>query len=131
MINLVIVRGPSGSGKSTFVDMNFMLHKHYEADQYFDLHGEYAYDPERIRDAQKWCQWRTEQSLMRGHHVAVSNTFCRLWEMAPYIEMSEKYGCLLSVYRCAARYNNTHGVPTDIVERQRQRMEDYKGEYLV
>lgn len=117
---LVLIRGLPGSGKSTmankFVAQGF---KHYEADMFFTVDGVYAYDASRIRDAHAWCQRMTRQALNEGRRVVVSNTFTRLQEMEPYRGMSER----IRIVEARGRWQNTHGVPEEMVRRMARRWE--------
>ena len=92
---------------------------HFEADMYFTVDGVYAYDPARIQDAHDWCQRMTRQALRDGQRVVVSNTFTRLHEMTPYRGMVNE----IRVAEARGRWQNTHGVPAEMVERMAQRWE--------
>lgn len=117
---LVLIRGLPGSGKSTMArEMVADGFTHFEADMFFMVDGAYAYDASRIRDAHAWCQRMTRQALKEGRRVVVSNTFTRLQEMEPYRGMSEK----IRVVEARGRWQNTHGVPEEMVRRMAQRWE--------
>ena len=92
---------------------------HFEADMFFTVDGVYAYDPARIQDAHDWCQRMTRQALRDGQRVAVSNTFTRLQEMTPYRGMVNE----IRVVEALGRWQNTHGVPAEMVDRMAQRWE--------
>lgn len=89
---LYIYRGLPGSGKSTRAKHNYDVEFRFEADDYFTIKlnwtnfGTYWFDPAKLQDAHKYCQWRTSQAINRGYNVAVANTFTQLWEMKPYLE---------------------------------------------
>ena len=117
---LVLIRGLPGSGKSTMArEMVADGFVHFEADMFFTVDGVYAYDPARIQDAQDWCQRMTRQALRDGQRVVVSNTFTRLQEMTPYRGMVNE----IRVVEALGRWQNTHGVPAEMVDRMAQRWE--------
>lgn len=94
-MELVLIRGLPGSGKSTMARA-MTTHEHYEADMFFtDASGAYNYDREKIKDAHEWCQRETFKALANGKRAVVSNTFTRLFEMEPYIEMARTFGITL------------------------------------
>ena len=117
---LVLIRGLPGSGKSTMAqEMVANGFVHFEADMYFTVDGVYAYDSARIQDAHAWCQRMTRQALQEGRRVVVSNTFTRLQELKPYQGMVNE----IRVVEARGRWQNTHGVPAEMVERMAQRWE--------
>ena len=117
---LVLIRGLPGSGKSTMAkEFARNGYAHFEADMYFVRDGKYQYDSSQIRDAHAWCQRMTRLALARGKSVVVSNTFTQLREMAPYRSMSRQ----VRVIEATGRWQNTHGVPAEMLERMAQRWE--------
>ena len=129
--NLVIVRGVPGSGKTSFAKTNFGLHILCEADQYFERDGQYKFDFKQLRNAHEYCQERARIWLEGGSDVVVCNTFTRLWEMKPYLDMAKLYRANLRVYRAMGEWDNVHGVPKETVDKMRERFEDYPGEILI
>ena len=117
---LVLIRGLPGSGKSTLakamVEDGF---EHFEADMYFTVDGVYTHDPARIRDAHAWCQRMTQEALLKGRRVVVSNTFTKNWEMVAYRGMTSN----LRVLEARGRWPNIHGVPAHVVEMMARRWE--------
>lgn len=133
MTKLILIRGTSGSGKSTLARW---YHQRYEdsvwleADMYFHHGNGYRFDPTKLREAHDWCQTTARVMLQQGHDVIVSNTFTRIWEMQPYLDMAHDLGVPVTVYRMDQQFENTHGVPETVVSTQRERFEDYNGEVL-
>lgn len=122
MPKLTPIRGLPGSGKSTMAREIVVATyaKHYEADAFFMDRGVYRFDPAKLPAAHKWCQSMTLDALKEGHDVVVANTFTRLWEMQPYMEM----GFPIEVIVARGNWPNVHGVPVEAIERMRARWED-------
>lgn len=117
---LVLIRGLPGSGKSTTAKVLALIgYEHYEADMFFVRDGRYSYDASRIREAHAWCQAATRRALATGKHVVVSNTFTRLVELAPYLDMSKR----VRVIEAQGRWMNVHDVPHHTIARMAQRWE--------
>lgn len=127
-MTLILVRGIPGSGKSTFAegvkyDEGYI---HLEADMYFIRDdGTYRWDPSKVKEAHQWCQDTTRILLNNDYDVVVSNTFTRLWEMRPYLEMTND----VHVVRMLGQYGNIHNVPEEKVKEMKDRFEDYDGEH--
>lgn len=120
---LVLVRGLPGSGKSSFADsLTLIGYKKFEADMFFEIDGEYVFDGSRIRDAHHWCQKMTQQSLLMGENVVVSNTFTRLSEMAPYMGMQAGS---IRVIETIGTWPNTHGVSPQKLQMMADRWESF------
>lgn len=124
---LYLIRGVSGSGKSTFaqhlVDSGVVSYK-FEADDYFlDEEDNYNFDAEKLHLAHKQCQEETEWALGNGRDVVVSNTSTTEKEVKIYQDIAEKTNSNF-VSIIVENRNDTesvHGVPDDVLERQRVR----------
>lgn len=123
-MKLVLIRGIPGSGKTTeamkFVKAGFA---HCEADHFFETPNGYEFDPQKIAEAHRHCQDTASMLLRVGRDVVVSNTFSRLWEMAPYVQMADRYGAELEVIEMTGRFQNVHGVPDEAIQRMIDRWE--------
>lgn len=120
MVEIVLIRGLPGSGKSTLAKKYFADHAHFEADMYFvDHEGVYRYQQARISKAHEWCQQQVLISLKQGRNVVVTNTFTRLFEMAPYLRMGYPTTTIIA----CGNYKNLHGVPEPVIEKMRKRFE--------
>lgn len=126
---LLLVRGVPGSGKTSFVREHYPNMIHIEADMFFDMYNGGQFDPAKLKEAHAWCQKKARWHLSYEEDVAVSNTFTRLWEMQPYIDMVSPQHLL--VVRMSGNYQNRHGVPDTTVQKMKRRMEDYPGEVLM
>lgn len=133
---VVIMRGPSGSGKSTWITQNFLGKASYtvcSADDYFRIGGEYRFDAKKLKEAHEYCKRSFSMSLLCEtlQYVFVDNTNTRAWEFLPYIAEATKNGNPVLVVRLKTTFQNDKGVPQDVVERQRERMEDWSGELVI
>lgn len=136
MKKLILVRGPSGSGKTTYArtlvppgfdEADCMV----AADDYMvDADGVYDFDPSRLKEAHGKAQARVKELLMleSAPVIIAHNTFVKLWEMRPYLDMAKEYGYDVHVHRMTKRYGNVHDVPESVVDRHHREMEDYAGE---
>lgn len=133
MPTLYIIRGASGSGKTTYAQWlqdEGRIYDYHEADRYFQnpfLGTPYKFDPSKLKDAHAWCQKCVENDMKLYRHVAVSNTFTKLWEMEHYIKLAKKYGYDIIVKHMTGEYQNVHGVPSEKVQSMRDGYE--KSEY--
>lgn len=118
MAHLTIIRGLPGSGKSTFAKR--MGCAHFEADMWMvDDEGAYAFDAGRLGFCHSECLKAVKDSLESGNDVVVSNTFTRIWEMQPYIDLGHPYTVIMML----GDYQNVHGVPKETIDHMRGRWE--------
>ena len=125
MKDLILVRGVSGAGKTTLAEL--IADHVFSADDYFyDLEGNYDFDPSRLRDAHMYCEERTECEMERGTTpIAVANTFTRKWEMDAYFKLAERYGYRVSTVIVENRHGgkSVHGVPDTTIDKMKTRFE--------
>lgn len=132
---LYLVRGCSGSGKTTLAKklLKIIDAKHFEADMFFmDKEDNYNFNPSKLKQAHTWCRESAHEALKMGSNVIVSNTFTRIWEMQPYLDLfndKELVDVNVVVITCTGEYDNVHDVPESVVQNMRNRWEAYKGEY--
>ena len=122
MPTLKIIRGASGSGKTTLAQN---LGDYFEADMFFIKDGKYKFDFRKLKEAHKWCQEVVENRMMFGESVVVSNTFTKIWEMQPYLDMADRYGFDIQIIHCQGKFKNVHGVPEEKVQQMRDNFEPY------
>ena len=98
-MTLYLIRGIPGAGKTTFADELSIFASHFydtpvhcfEADDYFyDIEGNYNYDPSKIKEAHEECFRQTKFLLTEGRDVIVSNTLTTEWEVAKYEELAKE-----------------------------------------
>lgn len=89
---------------------------------------EYIFDGSKIKEAHIWCQDITRASLKKYQHCTciVSNTFTRIWEMKPYIDMAKEFGAKLTVITCEGQHGNVHNVPPEKIQEMKARWEKYE-----
>ena len=125
-IDLLLIRGLPGSGKSTFalnMVTSFKYSRIFEADQYFIAHGEYKFDASKLGEAHYQCQINTKNALEQGLFVMVANTFTKRSELEPYYDIAEGLNKTVSEIICTGDYGSIHGVPSEVIEKMRNRFE--------
>jgi hypothetical protein len=128
---LYIIRGLPGSGKSTEAKRIMAeapdKFKHYEADDFFTnpTTGEYVFNASKLHLAHSLCLQLTENTLMLGFNVIVSNTFSTLSEILPYTYIASKTRARLDVRQMNNTFQNIHNVPTATIEKMKARWENF------
>ena len=121
---LYLIRGLPGSGKSTLAHaMATPLKAIWVESDFFmiDKTGNYSFQPHRLEEVHKKLQQDVERYLEMGIPIIVSNTFTRLWELMPYLEL----GYATTVIWCQKRFQNVHGVPESVIKRMEERWERF------
>lgn len=122
--HLTIVRGLPGSGKSTYAKT--LKQPHFEADMFFENeNGEYIFQSHKVPDAHKWCQNQVFDSLNAGKDTVVSNTFCKFWEVKPYVKFCERFNHTFSFVICEGNYGSIHNVPSETYEKMMQNWQEF------
>lgn len=125
---MIIVRGLPGSGKSTKAKELITAEdvKHFEADMFHTIDGEYCFDIKNISDAHKWCQAQTAFWLNRNYTVVVSNTFTTLNEIEKYLDIADQYDTEVEYIEMKETYGNIHNVPQEVLDKMESRWEELK-----
>lgn len=125
MSRLIIIRGLPGSGKSTLAQklLAVAVDRHYEADQYFIVEGEYKFDASKLGRAHEWCQERTRSALRDGKSVVVTNTFTTVKELRPYFAMAQEFGIVPQVIVAQNDFGSVHNVPAETLAKMRERFQ--------
>lgn len=128
-VELLLIRGLPGSGKTTIAKKYAQAgYIHCEADQYFEINGEYRFDGTKLRAAHDDCLRSAIAAMNEGCPVVVANTFTRRWEMEPYLKAAKKRGINVRIVEATGNWSNVRGVPADAVERMRARWESIEEE---
>jgi len=126
MKTLYIVRGLPGSGKSTLAKRLVKSSRHFEADMFHIVDGEYKFDLDKIKEAHEWCQRSAEDAMKEPIDIAVSNTFTRRWEYQHYINMAKTAGFAVQVVDCHGEWKSIHAVPVQTLKDMRCRWENHE-----
>jgi len=125
MKELFLLRGLPGSGKSTLAKS--LGGKHIEADMFhINEDGEYKWNPEKVKDAHRWCNTIVGGWMSDGEErVVVSNTFTQEWEMKDYYDWAKDFDYKVYSLIVENRHGgvNIHGVPDDTLEKMKKRFE--------
>ncbi len=131
MNKLIIIRGLPGSGKSTKAKQIVRTDKtnctkHFEADMFHVLDGEYHFNIDNAVTAHEWCLASTDHYLSKGYTVVVSNTFTTLKEVRAYLDIASKSNVEAEVITMREDYGNIHNVPQDVLDNMRLRWEEFE-----
>lgn len=126
-MDLIIIRGLPGSGKGTLAKTIVSVgisDVWYEADMYFtEPDGSYKFHSKNLQESHTWCQEMVRAALIQGKNVTVSNTFTRVWEFQPYIDMGEELGANIIIVEAEGGCGSVHNVPEKTMRSMRARWE--------
>jgi predicted kinase len=129
---LILLRGLPGSGKSTLAKIILQLRNTDDpevlsADDFFEnKEGDYNFDPNKIKEAHNYCQFRcSERMRQQKAKIVVANTFTQEWEMDEYFKMAERYNYRVHTVIVENRHGNknVHGVPEDKLQQMKNRFQ--------
>lgn len=83
------------------------------------------FDPSKLREAHTWCQESVRSALESGSSVVVANTFTQRWEVQPYLDMGQHYGCHVEIRTMTGEWPSVHAVPIATIEKMRSRWETF------
>ena len=130
-VKLLLIRGLPGSGKTTLAEVMAKAgYEHYETDQYFYREGVYRREASELSKAHAWCLESVRESLSRGARCVVSNTFTKIWEMKPYLELVKTVGDTVLVLEAQGTWVNVHGVPGWKIDQMRERWQSIEANSL-
>ena len=125
MKTLYLIRGLPGSGKSTFAQelADGLGCLRFEADMYHVVDGVYQWKPENVHAAHQWCQRSTQDEMVAGRDVIVSNTFTTEKELKPYLQLAQMLGYRVVSLVVENRHGgvNVHDVPAETLTKMRDR----------
>jgi len=135
---LILIRGLPGSGKTTLAELlaEPLNACHFEADHYFEEEDKenhektvYNFDPTKLKEAHESCQNWCRSALAAGRSVIISNTFSRIRELQPYLDMAVEFGVNPQVILKEGNYGSIHKVPEATIQRMKDRWEMYLPPY--
>lgn len=121
MGTLTLVRGLPGAGKSTYARSLGCLH--LEQDQFFVHGGKYEWVAGKIPEAVQYCQNMAREAMVHGCDLVVSNTFTRVWEMKPYLDLARVFGYDVGIVEVRGDFGSVHNVPPEVMAKMRDRWE--------
>ena len=126
---VIILRAVSGSGKSTFANYIASLDKSAVvccADDYFELNGEYKFNPNELGTAHAACLQKFKYALRNDlvNTIIVANTNTTEREIRPYLFEARKFNAIIHFVVLENRHggNDVHGVPEGIKDKQKNRL---------
>lgn len=122
---LYIIRGIPGSGKSTLAYQ--LTYNVAEADQFMYENGEYKWHPSKLKYAHQQCFEKIETFMKQGiTPIAVSNTFIKLKDFKPYVNLAQQYEYIVEIKDCDGNYGSIHDVPSDTMEKMKKKFQKYE-----
>ncbi len=122
---LVIMQGHSGSGKSTLAKhiANVIDGIVLSTDDQFMVDGVYQFDPKKLGEAHAANIKLAKEAMDRGENVIIDNTNTQAWEAREYVRYAVSHDYIIRFVKAEGNFKNTHGVPDDVVQKMKDRME--------
>jgi predicted kinase len=126
---VLMLRGIPGSGKSSFVQKFLRGATVVSADHFFEVDGEYHFNPDNLQQAHEQCWREFLAAVERGDDViVVDNTNVSVYEIAGYYLPAQSFGYVVKIITLevpvdVAAARNVHGVSREQVERMAERLD--------
>lgn len=125
--HLIIMRGLPGSGKSTKAKKLGIGGVVYSTDDFFDVNGQYVFDPTKLKEYHEKNQHRTELAMRKGiSPIVIDNTNVFADHIKPYVKLGDMYGYKIKLELPDTEWawdaeqlanKNSHGVPKHAIDR--------------
>lgn len=127
---LLLIRGLPGSGKSTFGKMFSNNHGyiHLENDMWHMVDGVYQFDVSKVRSVSQKCQGTTEENLLQGKNVVVTNVFPHTNTIARYLRIATRTKAKFVVIHLTDNHGSIHDVPSEHIQDMQNRWGEWYGE---
>lgn len=124
---LYILQGLPGSGKSTLAKQMMQGREPVlicSTDDFFWVGEQWIFDPAKLGEYHEKNQQDAREFMADGCTVIVDNTNLQCWEAKPYVVNALRLGIPVVFVRVTGNFKSTHGVPPEVIEKMRLRMED-------
>lgn len=128
--DVMILRGLPGAGKDYFIEkyLRGLVPLVCSADRYFEMNGEYRFEPPRLGQVHDLCLFDALESLRAimmketSSPVVINNTNLSVLEITPYARAASAYGLSFGILTIdvkveIAAARNAHGVPAASYDR--------------
>lgn len=114
---MILMQGPPGRGKSTVARTIARLTgaRICSTDSFHcDYDGRWLWQPDNLGYFHAWNVWLAEHYLSQGQSVLIDNCNITNAHARPYVALA---------FRCRGEYESIHGVPPEVVQAMRDKIE--------